>query len=135
MMRLARGTTYVKKLLTPGPTATPNTKADQVSIYALLVHVCHGRPTAQIESLVRYIFVNGPSWLGSWEGQSVADICSGLTKIDASHWQYLTSPCEQLIDRKVHATIVGLSTVGLAALAWHCVSACSFYWVSRAFRS
>ena len=72
----------------------------------------------------RYVFVFGPAWLGAWEGQSPADICSGLTRIDATHWSTHEGPCVDLIDRKVHASLVGLSAVTLAILVWHSFGLC-----------
>lgn len=73
---------------------------------------------------MRFVYVHGPSWLGSWEGQSEADICSGLTHVDARHWTL--SPdgpraCESLLDRKIHATLIGVGVVSGVALAWTAV--------------
>lgn len=68
---------------------------------------------------IRFVYVNGPSWLGSWEGQSEADICSGLTHVDAKHWTdgRGAEACDGLLDRKVRATVIGIGALSAAIVA------------------
>ena len=60
------------------------------------------------ETFVRYIYIHGPSWLGFYEGQSLSDICSTITKVDAEHWQTFKDPCLILIKRKVRSGMIGI---------------------------
>lgn len=53
----------------------------------------------------------GPRWLGSWEGQSSEDICSSLTKVDAKQWTQIHDACEDLINRKIKASVIGTAVV------------------------
>ncbi len=78
----------------------------------------------QISSVFKYIFVNGPTWLGSWEGQSISDICSGLTRVNALHWDLDTKACEDLVDRKVHSSLIGASVVFAGIMAYTSMQAC-----------
>ena len=71
------------------------------------------------------MYINGPTWLGSWEGQSLYDICSGLTRVDASHWLQIPEACADLINRKVKANVIGVSIVSGALLTWSLVSVVS----------
>ena len=68
--------------------------------------------------------MNGPDWLGSWEGQSISDICSGLTKVNAIHWDMDYKACEDLVDRKVHSSLIGFSVIFGAVVAYASISAC-----------
>jgi len=78
-----------------------------------------------MDTALKYIYIHGPFWLGSWEGLSVADICSGLTKVDALHWSSNSDLCNDLIQRKIHATTIGVSVVlGLYCMA-SSISACN----------
>lgn len=70
------------------------------------------------------MYVYGPAWLGSWEGQSTLDICSGLTKVDSAHWALLPDVCKDLIDRKVHATLIGIGSLSALVLVWTCLQTC-----------
>lgn len=72
---------------------------------------------------MRFVYVNGPSWLGSWEGQATSDICSGLTHVDARHWAAASGSeaCTDLLDRKVRASVIGVTVVGSVALAWSAI--------------
>jgi len=70
------------------------------------------------------VYKHGPLWLGSWEGVSNADICSGLTKVHASHWSTAQEPCEDLIYRKVHATMIGAIAVSAVWLTCTCAYSC-----------
>ena len=79
----------------------------------------------QILSLIRYVFIHGPSWLGSYEGLSENDICSSLTKVDAVHWASMEAACKSLIDRKVRAGLVGLGAVSSLMLLWTSMQACA----------
>lgn len=71
-----------------------------------------------MDAIAKYVFVNGPAWLGSWEGQSSVDICSGITKVDAAHWSKMQDACDSLITRKVHASLIGYAVIGAAAVAY-----------------
>jgi len=76
-------------------------------------------------SLVKYVYINGPTWLGSWEGQSLFDICSGLTRVDANHWTHIPEACADLINRKVKANVIGVSIVSGFVLTWTLTSVLS----------
>lgn len=82
------------------------------------------RSYKQIQSLFKYIFIHGPNWIGSWEGLGLSDICSGLTKVNSVHWESDTSACEDLVDRKVHSSLIGVSLVAAAVSAYVCMQAC-----------
>jgi len=69
------------------------------------------------------VFQHGPSWLGLYEGQSEADICSSLTKVDASLWTQATAACHDLIERKVRATVIGLMSLSALGALWTCTHA------------
>lgn len=74
-----------------------------------------------MHTLLKYFYIHGPRWLGSWEGLSSNDICSSLTKVDANHWTLASDACKDLIDRKVHATFLGLSVVSAALMTLSCI--------------
>jgi hypothetical protein len=79
------------------------------------------------ETLVKYVYVHGPKWLGSWEGQSLSDICSGITHVDAEHWTTnasISKACLDLVDRKVRAGVIGALVVTGFAVSWNLLSAC-----------
>jgi hypothetical protein len=71
-----------------------------------------------------YIYVNGPRWLGMWEGLPPRDICTGLTYVPSDAWSVATVECNLLIRRHAHATVVGIafvsSLMGLHAVCYAC---------------
>ena len=73
---------------------------------------------------MKYVYIHGPKWLGSWEGQSLADICSGITKVDAEHWITISKACSDLVDRKVKAAVIGTLVVIGSAVVWNVLGAC-----------
>jgi hypothetical protein len=78
--------------------------------------------------------MNGPNWLGSWEGQSVHDICSSITGVDASHWTESNKVCLDLVSRKVRASVVGACTILGFATIWAGLQACvnvSFFYMAQ----
>jgi hypothetical protein len=89
----------------------------------------------QIDQIFKYIFVHGPNWLGSWEGQSISDICSGLTKVNSLHWDLDVVACEDLVNRKVHSSVVGAAVVMSALAMYVAMSACANATVNAALFS
>lgn len=82
----------------------------------------------QTETLVKYVYIHGPKWLGSWEGQSMPDICSGITHVDAQHWTTnvsISNACLDLVNRKVRAGVIGSLVVIGIAVSWNLLSACA----------
>lgn len=85
----------------------------------------------------RYVYVHGPSWLGLWEGQQQVDICSSLTQVDAKQWQRIPDACNELVDRKVHASVLGLTLIGGLLLSWSCLQSfaqISVYYMTQGCR-
>ena len=62
--------------------------------------------------------MNGPSWLGSYEGQSALDICSSITKVDAEQWSYMKQACNDLIERKVKSGLIGIGVIISFGALW-----------------
>jgi hypothetical protein len=56
--------------------------------------------------LLNYLYLNGPSILGCWEGRTIASVCSSLTNVDIEVWHLLPASCEALVERKVRAVEV-----------------------------
>jgi hypothetical protein len=78
--------------------------------------------------------MNGPTWLGSWEGQSMHDICSSLTRIDAAHWISSSEVCKELIARKIKASAIGIISVLTLAVTWTSLQACAHigvHWAAK----
>ncbi len=71
------------------------------------------------------MFVYGPNWLGSWEGQSISDICSGLTKVNSVHWDLDSSACEDLVNRKVHSSVIGTTVIFSFVALYVAMTACA----------
>jgi hypothetical protein len=86
-----------------------------------------------VQYFVRFVFVNGPTWLGFYEGQNEHDICSSLTKVDAVHWSQMQTACTTLIDRKVKATLVGLGAIASIVFAWTSLQACANIAVAKVY--
>ena len=89
------------------------------------MHSLTANSKQRTQSFVKYVFVNGPSWLGSYEGLSEMDICSSLTKVDAVHWQAMHEACQSLIDRKVRAGLIGVGVLLGFATLWTSMQACA----------
>lgn len=53
--------------------------------------------------LLNYLYLNGPSIFGFWEGRSIESVCSALTSVDIEVWRLLPASCEALVERKVRA--------------------------------
>lgn len=83
--------------------------------------------------LIRFVYVNGPTWLGLYEGQNEHDICSSLTKVDAEHWTKMQTACTNLIDRKVRSTLVGLGAIASLLMAWTSIQACANIAVAKVY--
>jgi hypothetical protein len=54
----------------------------------------------------------------------MADICSGITKVDSVHWASLETACSDLVNRKVKASVIGASVVLGTLSVWTFLSAC-----------
>lgn len=54
----------------------------------------------------------------------MADICSGITKVDSVHWSTLEAACSDLVNRKVKASVIGASVVLGTLSMWTFMSAC-----------
>jgi len=81
----------------------------------------------KIESLSRYLYINGPTWLGSWEGQSLHDICSSITHVDSKHFAVVPQACIDLINRKVKAGLIGATVVVASITFWSLMQTCMNY--------
>jgi len=54
----------------------------------------------------------------------MADICSGITHVDAEHWASISRACSDLVDRKVRAAVIGTLVVAGFAVSWNLLGAC-----------
>jgi hypothetical protein len=54
----------------------------------------------------------------------MADICSGITHVDAEHWASIAGACTDLVDRKVRAAVIGSFVILGSAIAWNLMSSC-----------
>ena len=85
-----------------------------------------------------YLYLNGPAWIGFWEGQSPAGICSTLTAVHDMHWVMLgVSECEMLIERKFEAFAIVVYTILIilfvGCVTSHCYIGCLLLWFRRCF--
>ena len=74
-----------------------------------------------------YLYLNGPSvgGYGFWEGQTPSDICAYFTHVGAYHWDKNPTECQSLIDRHVHAFVIGVVAVLVVMLGMHVA-----YWLT-----
>lgn len=78
---------------------------------------------------VRTLYLNGPGLLGCWEGQSKADICARLTTTTSDMWHRNLNECNDLIDKKVTAYVIGSCLITAVVFAYHLVGAMwNFCW-------
>lgn len=57
--------------------------------------------------ILRWVFLNGPNWMGCWAGVPNHDICASSTKTDSALWNRTPEECELLILRLFHAWKIG----------------------------
>lgn len=75
-----------------------------------------------------YIYFNGPSKLGFWNGISKSEACAELTRVPSDVWIKQSQACEDLLFRDFQAYCIGAGIVtggiflwkGLDALIWSC---------------
>ena len=78
--------------------------------------------------IYRFIFLHGPAFMGGWEGQPPAEVCSRLTQTSSQLWRegiFNREECSAMIDRKVTSHIVGsliLITIVTMYHTFQCVS-------------
>lgn len=86
-----------------------------------------------VHTPVAYLYVHGPRWLGFWEGLDLPDICAGLTMVPAKEWAGGRAEvlCAALVERRAHATLLGIAVLsGLMGI--HAgVNACTLRWALR----
>ena len=71
--------------------------------------------------MLKWIFLNGPNWMGGWAGVPDHDICAGSTKTDSTMWLRSPDECEILIMRLFDAWKIGWYVpMMFVCLAWGC---------------
>ena len=80
-------------------------------------------------AVARTLYLNGPGLLGCWEGQSNADICARLTTTTSDVWRRNLNECNDLIDKKVTAYVIGSCFITAVVFAYHLIGAMwNFCW-------
>ena len=100
-------------------------------IAAILVSIpfCWVAAKSVLLSAVRVVYLNGPSVLGGWEGQSSIDICSRITATASGVWVSNPGECDKLIEKKIYAHLIGWLAVLICVATYQFISAAwSFYW-------
>jgi hypothetical protein len=58
---------------------------------------------------LKFIYYNGPSRLGFWNGKDSADACSEITRVPAEVWRIQDQACTNLLGKDFTAFCIGLS--------------------------
>lgn len=82
-------------------------------------------------SLCRQIYLKGPGILGCWEGQTIEDVCSHLTRTSAGMWHSQMDTCVEIIDRKVVAHCIGIMIVLSIIVVYHVGSTYYQYYMTK----
>jgi hypothetical protein len=71
--------------------------------------------------VLKWVFLNGPNWMGGWAGIPDHDICAASTKTDSAMWNRAAEECNMLIFRLFHAWKIGWYVPMLfMSLIWGC---------------
>lgn len=81
-----------------------------------------------LKQLGEYIYFNGPSKLGFWNGISKSEACAELTRVPNEIWKKEFDACDDLLYRDFKAYCIGAGIItgviflwkGLDALIWSC---------------
>lgn len=57
---------------------------------------------------LKFIYYNGPSRLGFWNGKDSADACSEITRVPAEIWRVQDQACTNLLGKDFTAFCIGL---------------------------
>lgn len=68
-----------------------------------------------METVLRHLYMAGPSTLGMWENMHPNDVCARISGVPSDHWAAAPEACDELIDRRVHAWSL---VVGAAATVY-----------------
>ncbi len=68
-----------------------------------------------------YVYFNGPSKMGFWNGREIEEACSELTRVPASVWLAQKEACESLLMKDFRAFCIGCGLVGGCLTVWKCM--------------
>jgi hypothetical protein len=78
-----------------------------------------------ISAPFKYIYFNGPSKMGFWNGKDMEDACSELTRIPATVWHHQREACEALLAKDFRAFCIGSFLIVGAVSAWKALDYCT----------
>ena len=63
---------------------------------------------------LRHLYLHGPALgnYGFWGGHQHSDICAAMTSVSATHWNKHPAECEDLVERKFRAFVLGFLFIG-----------------------
>ena len=77
---------------------------------------------------LRRLYLQGPSYLGFWGGQALADVCAQMSTVAAAFWAEHPDRCEELVTQRLQSFVVTVETAAYAWLAYRAVTACVWRW-------
>ena len=91
-----------------------------------------GKVSMLYEQLVlrplRRLYLQGPSFVGFWGGQALADVCAQMSTVPASFWAEHPDRCDVLVEQRLQSFVVTVETVAYAWAAYRAVSAYFWRW-------